>query len=135
MGVKPGAGEIVDQFLVSAATYVEMGFSSAEAFAASVTEGTANHLEQWEDNREMTTRIAWKPYMYNPALPCLLAGLRVPATITWCRGDRIVPRACATAYAEAIPGATLVELEAGGHAADLEIPDRLAEIYLDQMAA
>ncbi len=135
MGVKPPEGEIIDQFLVSAATYVEMGFSSAEAFAAAVPEGVEPHLERWEDNREMTTRIAWKPYMVDPALPHLLAGLRVPATITWCAGDRIVPRSAALAYAAAIPGARLETLDTGGHAADLEIPDRLAATFLDQRAA
>jgi pimeloyl-ACP methyl ester carboxylesterase len=134
MGIKPPAGEIIDQFLVSAATYVEMGFTSAEAFAAGVPGGAEAHLETWEDNREMTTRLAWKPYMYNPALPHLLRGLGIPAAVTWCRGDRIVPQSCAGAYCEAIPDAAYLELDAGGHAADLEIPDALAAAYLERMA-
>jgi pimeloyl-ACP methyl ester carboxylesterase len=134
MGVKPPEGEIIDQFLVSAATYVELGFTSADAFAAAIPGGVEPHLERWEDNREMTTRLAWKPYMYNPALPHLLAGLRLPSMITWCAGDRIVPRSAAAAYADAIPDAQFVALDTGGHAADLEIPERLAAIFLDQAA-
>jgi pimeloyl-ACP methyl ester carboxylesterase len=135
MGIKPPAGEIVDQFLVSSATYVEMGFTSAEAFAAAVPGGPEAHLDRWENNREMTTRIAWKPYMYNPALPHLLRGLPVPTAVSWCAGDRIVPQSCADAYCAAIPGATYLEFAAGGHAADLEIPDLLADAYLDRFDA
>jgi pimeloyl-ACP methyl ester carboxylesterase len=135
MGIKPPSGEILDQFLVSAARYVEMGFTTVRAFAAALPDGADAHLDAWENNREMTTRIAWKPYMYDPALPHLLRFLRSPAAVTWCGGDRIVPRSCALAYSAAIPGATYHELAAGGHLADLEIPDDLAQIYLDRLAA
>ncbi|HLY59090.1 MAG TPA: alpha/beta fold hydrolase [Stellaceae bacterium] len=135
MGIKPTSGEILDQFLVSSATYVELGFTSAEAFAACVPGGTEAHLDRWENNREMTTRIAWKPYMYNPALPHLLRGLHLPAVVTWGKADRIVPESCARAYAGALDGAVHRQLDAAGHAADLEIPAVLAEALLDHLDA
>jgi len=37
---------------------------------------STQQLEQWDLNREMTFRIAWKPYMYNASLPHLLGGVK-----------------------------------------------------------
>jgi hypothetical protein len=32
---------------------------------------------QWR-NREMTSRLCWKPYFHNPKLPAYLRGVKVP---------------------------------------------------------
>ena len=85
-----------------------------------------DQLESWETDREMTSRLAWKPYMYNRSLPRLLAGVGVPALVAWGEEDRIVPLECATLYASALPNATLETYPGAGHAVDLERPAQLA---------
>jgi pimeloyl-ACP methyl ester carboxylesterase len=129
MGLKPETGDIVDQFLISAGAYVEMGFTSAEAFTAAY-DLDDELVARWDNNREMTTRLAWKPYMYDPALPYLLACVRAPALVAWSAHDRIVPASCASLYTAALPDARSVKLAQGGHCAELEAPDALADIVL-----
>jgi pimeloyl-ACP methyl ester carboxylesterase len=132
VGLQPTSGEIVDQFLYSARDYVKMGFSDSAAFdrlyGAADDEALLRRLDQ---DREMTTRIAWKPYMFSRALPALLPALKMPALVLHSADDRIVPRSVSERYAELIPGARLAELERAGHQADLESPDELAKQVMD----
>ena len=83
-------------------------------------------LEDWELSREMTVRIAWKPYMFNAALPHLLKNVRVPTLLAWGTDDRIVPVACRDQYLCAIPSAKSTMIDGAGHQADLEKPEALA---------
>ena len=80
----------------------------------------------------MSTRIAWRPYMYNRALPGLLAGVEAPALIVAGTEDAVVPNACARAFSDALPNARLETLPAG-HALDLERPAELAERCLGHL--
>jgi pimeloyl-ACP methyl ester carboxylesterase len=129
MGIKPERGEIADQALVSYIDYVRLGFADQRAFdqlfgAAPPT----SLLEQWDLNREMTFRIAWKPYMYNPALPHLLGGVATPALVVWGRDDRIVPIECGERFVKALPQARLEIVEGAGHFVEMEKPDELARL-------
>ena len=135
MGVKPTEGEIADQFLFEPENYVKRGFTSIEAHERSFPGGDAKYMEQWDKNREMTTRIAYKPYMFDLALPHLLKSLNVPALVSWSTGDKIVPKSCATIYTDAIPGAKYVELPNTGHNADFETPDAVADMVLRHLEA
>ena len=127
MGIQPRAGFIHDQFLGSTESYCRLMFSDQSKFDAIYTpEPDFEQLESWETDREMTARLAWKPYMYNPALPGLMAGVSNPVLIVTGDDDRIVPAECATRYEEAIPGARLTVLPGAGHAVDLEQPTALA---------
>jgi pimeloyl-ACP methyl ester carboxylesterase len=129
MGIKPPTGEILDQALVSYIDYVRAGFSDQAAFERLFgADPVTPLLEQWDLNREMTFRIAWKPYMYNPTLSHLLGGVRTPTLVVWGREDRIVPLECAQSYARALPGARVVELDGAGHFVDMEQPDALAKL-------
>jgi pimeloyl-ACP methyl ester carboxylesterase len=135
MGVKPDAGEILDQALVSYIDYARAGFEDQAAFDRLFGADPATaQLEQWDLNREMTFRIAWKPYMYNPTLPPLLGGVLTPTLVVWGREDRIVPVACADQYARALPTSRLAVLEHAGHFLDMEQPDTLAKLIV-QFAA
>ena len=128
MGVKPATGEILDQALVSYIEYVRSGFADQAAFERLFgTDPPTAQLEQWDLNREMSFRIAWKPYMYNPTLPHLLAGVPTPTLVVWGREDRIVPLGCAEQYARALPAARVVVLDRAGHFVDMEQPDALAK--------
>jgi pimeloyl-ACP methyl ester carboxylesterase len=129
MGLKPSAGEILDQALVSYIEYVRAGFADQSAFERQFgADPSTPQLEQWDLNREMTFRIAWKPYMYNPTLPHLLAGVPTPTLVVWGREDRIVPPGCAEQYARALPAARVVQLDGVGHFVDMEQPDTLAKL-------
>ena len=132
MGVKPVHGEILDQALVSYIAYVRAGFEDQGVFDRLFgAEPPTELLEQWDLNREMTFRIAWKPYMYNPTLPHLLGGVRAPALIVWGRGDTIVPLECGEAYARSLPRSRLAVVPGSGHFVDMEQPEALARLIVE----
>ena len=67
MGILPNEGEIFDQFLVNSETYAQQMFSDPAVFEAVYgAEPPLEQLEAWETDREMSTRIAWRPYMLQP---------------------------------------------------------------------
>jgi pimeloyl-ACP methyl ester carboxylesterase len=132
MGIKPARGEILDQALLSYIDYVRAGFSDPAWFERVFDAAPPTpRLEQWDLNREMTFRIAWKPYMYSPTLPHLLGCVRAPALVVWGRQDRVVPLECGEHYARALPGARLEVLEGAGHFVELEQPEALARLVLE----
>jgi pimeloyl-ACP methyl ester carboxylesterase len=129
MGIKPERGDIADQALVSYIDYVRAGFSDQRAFDRTFgAEPPTSLLEQWDLNREMTFRIAWKPYMYSQTLPHLLGGVATPALIVWGRDDHIVPLECGERYAKALPHARLEIIDGAGHFVDIEKADELAQV-------
>ena len=132
MGVKPVHGEIFDQAIVSYIDYVRAGFEDQDVFDRLFgADPPTERLEQWDLNREMSFRIAWKPYMYSPTLPHLLGGVRTPALIVWGRGDRVVPLECGEAYARALPRSRLAVVEGSGHFVDMEQPEALAKLIME----
>jgi pimeloyl-ACP methyl ester carboxylesterase len=129
MGLKPERGEIADQALLSYIDYVRLGFADQRAFDRIFgAEPPTSRLEQWDLNREMTFRIAWKPYMYSPTLPHLLGGVATPALVIWGSDDRIVPRECGERYVKSLADARLEIVEGAGHFVDMEAPDELARL-------
>jgi pimeloyl-ACP methyl ester carboxylesterase len=129
MGLKPAEGEILDQALVSYIEYVRAGFADQARFDALFGPDPATaQLEQWDLNREMTFRIAWKPYMYNPTLAPLLEGVQTPALIVWGGRDRIVPPGVAQQFGRALPTSRVTVLDGAGHFVDMEQPDTLAKL-------
>jgi pimeloyl-ACP methyl ester carboxylesterase len=134
MGLRPREGEILDQFLVKSEEYVRAGFSDLAAYHQHF--GDPPDLDQlvtWEINREMTTRIAWKPYLFDPALAPLLPGIDAPTLVVCSEKEQIVPPVCGRQYAECIPGARFVALPDCGHFADLERPAELAALVLEHL--
>jgi len=135
MGLLPREGEILDQFLINSEEYVSAGFCDPAAYRRQF--GDPPDLDQlvtWEINREMTTRIAWKPYQFDPALEPLLPGIDAPTLVVSGEKDRIVPPVCGRQYAERIPGARFASLADCGHFADLERPGELAALILEHSA-
>ena len=128
MGIKPERGEIADQALVSYIDYVRLGFADDKAIEAVYGAISTDQLEQWDLNREMTFRIAWKPYMYNPTLPHLLGGVTTSTLVVWGRQDRIVPLECGERYAKSMARARLEIVEGAGHFVDMERGPELAKI-------
>ncbi len=136
MGVKPPEGFILDQAILSYIAYVKAGLHDKSVFERMWgAEPPLELLEQWDVNREMSFRIAWKPYMYSQTLPHLLADVRVPALIAWGDDDRIVPLSAGDAYARALPLSRLEIVKDCGHFVELERPAELAHLVSSFVAA
>lgn len=131
MGIKPSEGEIVDQMMIDLQDYVETGCASREAFVRVFGEEVPREQNlSWDYAREMTARIAWKPYMFSQQLPHLLGGVQTPTLIVWGDANRVVPIACGEAYARAMPNARMMTLSDAGMWADLEQPEQLAALVM-----
>jgi pimeloyl-ACP methyl ester carboxylesterase len=127
MGLKPPEGDIADQAIVSYIDYAKAGFHDPAAFTRNYGDVSTDQLVEWDLCREMSFRIAWKPYMYSPTLPHLLGGVRAPALVVWGEHDRIVPRSAGELYAKALK-ARLDIVAGAGHCVDMEMPDALARL-------
>lgn len=128
MGIKPPQGDILDQAVISYIDYPQAGFHAEAAFRGVYGDVSTDQLEAWDVAREMCFRVAWKPYMYNPALPHLLGGVRSRSMIVWGADDRIVPISAAEAHAAALPGARRETIAACGHFVEMEKPTELARL-------
>jgi pimeloyl-ACP methyl ester carboxylesterase len=131
-GLKPEAGEILDIFFHTPQELLELSVHDpatvpewAELFGRPPTPEEA---EMATRNREMAARLAWKPYMYNPRLPCFLPRVGGPVLIVWGRQDRVVPLACGEQYRRLLPRARLEVLEGCGHMPPLERPQAFAAL-------
>jgi pimeloyl-ACP methyl ester carboxylesterase len=127
MGIYPAGDYIYDQFIVSTEAYARHAFADEAAFESLYGhEPDFDQLEGWETDREMTSRLAWKPYMHNRTLPRLLSGVTCPSLVVWGAEDKIAPPGGGELYRAALANATLDILPNTGHAADLEAPGALA---------
>jgi pimeloyl-ACP methyl ester carboxylesterase len=91
------------------------------------TRTPAEEAVQWS-NREMASRLCWKPYMHNPKLPEYLRLVQVPTLIVWGRQDRIVPLACGEVYQEVLQGSTLHVIDQCGHVPHREKTQEFLEV-------
>jgi pimeloyl-ACP methyl ester carboxylesterase len=130
-GLLPEQGRILDQVLISHSEYVRAAFRTPAAYEAVYTaELSDDLLLQWDRNREMTARVAWKPHMYNRRLVPLLGSVTVPTLVVWGDDDRVVPLECGERYAKLLPHATISVVGSCGHAVDMEQPVELAQLVL-----
>jgi pimeloyl-ACP methyl ester carboxylesterase len=138
-GIKPQVGEIADIFLAPPEQVLQWQFydqQQAPEYARLYgSEPTLEQQQQAAWNREMAALLTWKPYMYNPKLPVLLAPVRVPTLIVWGRQDAIVPVECGTLYQTAIPGAQLSIIEGCGHSPQIEKPQAFLDAVLPFISA
>ena len=129
MGIKPPQGDILDLAITGSIDYARAGFHDQKAFDRVYgAEPSVDQLEMWDICREMSFRIAWKPYMYSQTLPYLLCAVRAPALVVWGDDDRIVPQSAGKIYAKALPNAKLEIVKACGHCVDMEQPEALAKL-------
>jgi pimeloyl-ACP methyl ester carboxylesterase len=129
MGIKPPQGDILDLAVTGYVDYVRAGFHDQKAFDRVYgAEPSVDQLEMWDICREMSFRIAWKPYMYSQTLPYLLKTMRAPALIVWGDDDKVVPISAGKRYLESLPDAHLEIVRSCGHAVDMEQPEALAKL-------
>jgi pimeloyl-ACP methyl ester carboxylesterase len=128
-GLMPGRGRILDQVLISHMEYVRAAFRDPNRFTELYgAVPSDDQLLTWDRNREMTSRVSWKPYMYSHQLAGVLGLISAPTLVVWGADDRVVPRECGERYAREIAGARLEVVDGAGHAVDLEQPSRLAAL-------
>jgi pimeloyl-ACP methyl ester carboxylesterase len=127
-GIKPNEGEILDQAIISYIDYPTAAFHDQKAFTATYGDVSTDQLEAWDIAREMSFRIAWKPYMYSQTLPHLLGSVKAPTLIVWGENDRHIPASTANQWKSALPNAKVEIVKACGHAVDLEKPAELAKL-------
>jgi pimeloyl-ACP methyl ester carboxylesterase len=128
MGMKPPEGDILDQAIISYIDYAKAGFHDPKAFERVYGDVSTDQLVAWDLCREMSFRIAWKPYMYTPTLPHLLGGVRAPALVVWGDNDKVVPRSAGDLYVRSLRQARLEIVPNSGHCVDMEQPDALVRL-------
>jgi pimeloyl-ACP methyl ester carboxylesterase len=132
MGIKPEHGEIFDYFLEGGMTGLRRAFHRPEQAAEFMRywgkEWTLEEADLVEQQREMTCRIAWKPYMHSLTLRDLLPGVVTPTLLVWGREDAITPLECGGLYQRAIPHARLAVIEHCGHMPEMEQPTEFAQL-------
>ncbi|MBV8186749.1 MAG: alpha/beta hydrolase [Alphaproteobacteria bacterium] len=132
MGIKPPVGDILDLAITGYLDYARAGFHDQKAFDRVYgAEPSNDQLEMWDVCREMSFRIAWKPYMYSQTLPHLLGAVRAPALLVWGDEDKVVPQSAAKRYAAALTQARLEIVKGCGHCVDMEQPETLAKLVTD----
>lgn len=132
MGLKPETGEIFDYFLESGLTGLRRSFhkpnESLEFMHYWGGELSPDNIDLIDQNREMTCRIAWKPWMHSLTLRPLLRGVKTPTLIVQGAEDSITPLNCGELYRDAIPGAALITIENCGHMVEMEKPQEFAAL-------
>ncbi|MFN0074093.1 MAG: alpha/beta fold hydrolase [Chloroflexota bacterium] len=130
-GILPREGEVYDIFVELWRDVINRSFFDYQTSAEYGRIYGENFQPEFGGHREagrtMTTRLAFRPFMYNPALPGMLGKIRIPTRVIMSDTDRIIPRECGERYQAGIPGAELITLERCGHFAHLDQPDALAE--------
>ncbi len=138
MGTKPEQGEIFDYFLESGLTGLRRAFHRPEQSSAFMRywgkEWTPEETDLVEQHREMTCRIAWKPYMHSLTLRHLLPGVSTPTLLLWGGEDAITPINSGEIYQRAIPRSRLVVIENCGHMPEMEKPTEFAGLIENFLA-
>src|SRR5262245_32422859 len=138
-GLKPEGGEVWDYFVHAPREAFAQAFYDPEH----VPEYSQYYGKVWtpeeelqvESNREMASRLLWKPYMRSHTLPALLRGIATPTLLVWGCEDAIVPLNVSTLYQQAIPGATVQIIDRCGHMPEMEKPTEFVQVVLDFLTA
>ena len=128
-GIRPKEGEIAEIFMVSGQTRADLRFhdpSQVPNIAELTREMTPEQAATDHANREMASRLCWKPYLHNPSLPHYITKVQTPTLIVWGRQDALIPVECAGLYHEALPNSTVNIIDNCGHSPQVEKPREFA---------
>ena len=136
-GVRPVNSDIAEVFMVDAATRLKLGFHNPEQVANYdyfTRELTPAEAATDHSNREMLSRLGWKPYLHNPSLPYYLSKVQARTLIIWGANDAIIPLECGEIYRGSISGSRLSVIDNCGHSPQMEKPDEFNAIVSDFLA-
>lgn len=125
MGIKPPQGVIRDLFEAPVEQYLAASVkdpASSEEFTSLFGGAmTPEQFEHFQDATAEAARLAWQPYMNNPALYYRLGLARdLPTLMLWGKDDAIMPVSAASLYQDAIRDAKLVLFKDCGHRPEIE---------------
>ena len=130
-GIKPQEGEIAEILMVSQDVTAKLRFydpSQVPNYEALVNrQFTPEEMDMQWRNREMTSRLCWKPYFHNPHLPAYLGGVKTPTLIVWGKQDAIIPVNCGELYHQALRNSSLHVIDRCGHSPNLEKPQEFLQ--------
>ncbi len=130
-GIKPTEGFILDFFPMTSADYVAGSVHDANnspEFDELYGPQSPEQIEAWEEARTECARLAWEPYMHDPSLEHLLAGVgSLPALLFWGDKDAILPESAMHLYKRAIPNSELKVFENCGHRPEIEQRDEFVK--------
>ncbi len=127
VGIKAPVGEIAELLMVSPSSTQHLSYYDVSK-APDLNAIPPEEQQVLWSNREMTSRLCWKPYMHNPNLPDYLKLISVPSTIIWGRQDGIVPLSCGERYRDVLAGSELHVIEECGHSPQNEKPEEFLQI-------
>ena len=126
VGIKPQQGQIAEIFMVGADTRQKLRFydtSQVPNYDELSQEMTPEQANQDHSNREMASRLCWRPYMHNPNLAQYLGKVTTPALVIWGKQDAIVPVECGELFQQALPNSSLKVIDNCGHSPQIEKPE------------
>ena len=130
VGIRPKNTDITEIFMVSAETRAGYRFHDPSQ-VADIEEYTRELTPEEAvvdfSNREMASRLLWRPYMHNPSLPHYLAAVDTPTLVLWGRQDAIVPLECGELYHQALGNSELAVIDQCGHSPQMEKPQEFLE--------
>lgn len=124
-GIRPEQGEIAEILMVSGQTRASLRFHDISQVPNNeeyTREMTPEETLVDHGNREMASRLFWKPYLHNPNLPFYLAKVKTPTLLVWGRQDAIIPAECGELYHRALSNSTLKVIDNSGHSPQIEKP-------------
>ena len=138
-GIKPPAGMIRDLFEAPTEGYLAASVrdvSATSEFGALFGGAmTPEQFERFQDATAEAARLAWQPYMNNPALYFRLGVIRdLPTLILWGEDDAIVPVSAAALYRDAIADARLALFEDCGHRPEIEQTEKFLKKILKHLS-
>lgn len=136
-GIRPQHADILDIFIIPWKQVIERCFHDPEN-SSEFQRLFGGEFQEYgglrEASRTMSIRMCFRPYMYDAALPDMVAKVSLPTLVVWGAHDHIMPLECGQRYQHAIAGATLRVLEGCGHWPHYERPQELAQVIGEFLA-
>ena len=130
VGIKPEVGEIAEVLMVSPESTLNLAYHDVSKAPPQPELSQEQQDILWR-NREMASRLCWKPYMHNPSLPEYLKLIQVPSLVVWGRQDGIVPLNCGEIYHRVLQGSKLHVIDQCGHSPQNETPQEFLDVATD----
>ncbi len=130
VGIRPKESDITEIFMVSSETRAGYRFydpSQVPNLEELNREMTPEEALVDFSNREMASRLLWRPYMHNPSLPHYLSDVGTPTLIVWGRQDAIVPLECGELYHQALSNSKLQVIDQCSHSPQIEKPQEFIQ--------